>query len=536
MSVKEQRNPYSSTADASAVPDIELGHRAGDHSRHDSLSEAKESHNSARQDDSWLGPVDSWLTKLGIILTPSYLQRYVGGDPPQASNLHAIAALDGLRGWACLLVFNFHFFFTYTWRVAVGWGFHRDNFYIFQLPILHLLVSGHIMVAIFFVISGYVLSYKPLKLARSKSWDQGFITLASGAFRRGMRLYIPSLVGIALVFLAVRAGLYHYSHAVIREGHTIQGTNEQHPPLIASLYDQFWDWYLTVLTLMNPWDWSLYYNYYNPHLWTIPVEFRCSIVLFVTILATSRLRTTVRMTLVSCLLWFCVRWGRWDVVLFLAGMLMAEVDLINGTWEQRPKSSDHSNDKINNSSNDFQSIPLTPAGTTSKQFSLPKLYTPNWWTAIFIIGLYIGSSPNIGYKWTPGYAWLAKLTPYTYPEPHRFPQTIGAVLLVLAINHSPDIQRLFVNPVSQYLGRISYAFYIVHGPILHCLGYTIMPSIWGVVGKESDFGYCFGFLVGWVVCLVVSLWAADVFWRLVDAPSVKFARWVESKLVVNADK
>lgn len=63
-----------------------------------------------------------------------------------------------------------------------------------------------------------------------------------------------------------------------------------------------------------------------------------------------------------------------------------------------------------------------------------------------------------------------------------------------------------------------------------------MPSIWGVVGKESDFGYCFGFLVGWVVCLVVSLWAADVFWRLVDAPSVKFARWVESKLVVNADK
>jgi hypothetical protein len=28
-----------------------------------------------------------------------------------------------------------------------------------------------------------------------------------------------------------------------------------------------------------------------------------------------------------------MRYGRWEIVLFLFGMLMAEMDLINGTWE-----------------------------------------------------------------------------------------------------------------------------------------------------------------------------------------------------------
>lgn len=118
--------------------------------------------------DDWADAIDLMLTKLGIALTPSFWQHRVGGQPPAPPKQHAIAALDGLRGWASLLVFNFHFLFTYTWKVAVGWGFNRDNYGLWQLPIIHMAVSGHIMVAIFFVISGYVLSYKPLKMKRHR--------------------------------------------------------------------------------------------------------------------------------------------------------------------------------------------------------------------------------------------------------------------------------------------------------------------------------------------------------------------------------
>lgn len=465
--------------------------------------------------EDWVAQMEDSFHSLTVALTPSFLQRYVGANPPQPAKLHAIAALDGLRGWACLLVFNFHFLFTYTWKVAVGWGFANENFGIHQLPIVHMLISGHIMVAIFFVISGYVLSYKPLKTIRSRSFEQTFTVLASSTFRRALRLYIPSIVGLTCVFVAVRLGLYNYSWGVIKEGHTILGTNEQHPPVYKSLYKQSWDFYYTVAHLMNPFDWGLYYNNYNPHLWTIPVELRSSMVLFLATLGTSRLTAQLRMPIVATLIWFCMRYGRWDVVLFLVGMLMAEIDLINGTWEKPP-----------NAAEEKPNIRLVRSGKV-----LASISRRRFWISMFVVGLYFGSTPNIGFKWTPFYRWMWDATPWTYPEPHRFPQTIGAALIVFSINHSPDIQKLFTNPLSQYLGKISFAFYIVHGPILHCLGYSIMPTIWAMTGKETNFQYCFGFLIGWLICLPLSIWAGDIYWRAVDIPSVKFARWLEDRVV-----
>ena len=467
----------------------------------------------------WLTYAEDTLHHLAAALIPSFLQRYVSGEPPVPSKLHAIAALDGLRGWACLLVFNFHFLFTYTWKVAVGWGFAEGNFWIHQLPFFHLLVSGHIMVAIFFVLSGYVLCYKPIKTIHQRNFDQTFKALASSTFRRALRLYIPSIIGLICVFVAVRIGFYNYSWVVIKEGHTIRGTNEQHPPIYRSPRKQFWDLYSTIAVLLNPFDWGLFYNNYNPHLWTIPVEFRCSLVVFLTTLGTSRLPSTIRMVLIVCLICFCMRHGRWDVVMFLFGMLMAEADLINGTWEEPAHQISVATDKQIR-------IRFTPGGKVVANISRRR-----FWIAVFLLGLYIGSSPNLGYKWTPGYMWLWHITPKTYGEPHRFPQTIGAALIVFGINRSPDIQKLFTNRLSQYLGKISYSFYIVHGPILHSIGYSIMPTIWNITGKETNVQYCFGFLIGWLICLSLSIWAGDLFWRAVDIPSVKFARVLEDRLV-----
>lgn len=520
----ENRERRTSAGTASPLADLESASKTStpnNASRWNGFSQFHPSNilanpNAAKEPEDWWEAAEDLWIRLTIALTPSFFQQYVGAEPPQPTKLHAIAALDGLRGWACLLVFNFHFLFTYTWKVALGWGFAGENWGIHQLPIVHMLISGHIMVAIFFVISGYVLSYKPLKTIRSRSFDQTFTVLASSTFRRALRLYIPSIIGLACVFVAVRLGLYNYSWGVIKEGRTIVGTNEQHPPVYKSLYKQSWDWYYTIAHLMNPFDWSLFYNNYNPHLWTIPVEFRCSLVLFLTALATSRLTSPVRMALVASLTWFCMRYGRWDVVLFLVGMQMAELDLINKTWE-RPTAT-MADDKLY--------IRSLRGGKVIGAISRRRL-----WIGVFIIGLYFGSCPNLGFKWTPGYKWLWSITPWTYGEPHRFPQTIGAALIVFSINHSPDIQKLFTNPLSQYLGKISYAFYIVHGPILHALGYSLMPNIWEITGKETDLQYCFGFLIGWLICLPIAIWAGDVFWRVVDIPSVRFARWLEDQLL-----
>ncbi|EER45226.1 hard surface induced protein [Histoplasma capsulatum H143] len=498
--------------------------------------------------------VMKFVQSFSLAVTPSFVHHLVRPRSIQSQKLHTIAALDGLRGWACLLVFNFHFLFTYTHKTAIGWGFDEDNWGIHQLPIIHMLISGHVMVTIFFVISGYVLSYKPLRLLRTHSWEKAFHTLASSTFRRVLRLYIPSIAGIFCVLIAVRLGFYHYATWVRDEGHTILGTDEQHPPYFISFVEQFKDWYLTVAHLLDPWNWNTYYNFYNPHLWTIPVEFRCSLFLFLTIVCLSRFRAWIRLTLVSCLICYCIRWGRWDVVLFLSGMLMAEVDLIHGIWEEPrptplpsspsiplphlhkheyPRGNDNVIDHTRSSNTHDIENTQYPTPTMGNHSHHRQGSHRLLWLSVFTVGLFIGSSPNNSPQSTPFYRTLAStLTPSTYPEGHRFLQSLGAVIIVCSINHSPDLQKVFTNALAQYLGRISYAFYIVHGPILHSLGYSLMPNIWALTGKETNAQYCFGFAIGWLICLPVSIWAADMFWRGVDAPTVRFSRWVEKCFLV----
>lgn len=470
------------------------------------------------------------LGNLLLALIPSFLQPYFGRRrdfvPERSGNF---AALDGLRGCACLLVFNFHFLFSYTHNTSIGWGFAEENWGLHQLPIIHLLFSGHVMVAIFFVISGYVLSYKNLKLFRNSLWDQAFHALASSTLRRGIRLYIPAFVDVCLITIAVRLGCYNYSTWVRDKGNIIVGVDEQHPFIFPTLRAQIWDAYLTMVHLLDPWNWTLFYNHYNPHLWTIPVEFRCSVVLFLTLLCTSRLRSRYRALTVSCLTFYCMRWGRWDVVLFLSGMLLAETDLTCGLWEAPRVPENHTNGATDK--DDYSEMPILPTylRTTAKQQSATTTRRAPW-LYIFVVGLYFASCPNSAPAMTPGYKYLSTYIPETYPEPQRFLQSIGAVIIVCCINHSSPLQRTFELPLAQYLGRISFAFYVVHGPILHSLGYSIMPSIWAYTGKETNSQFCTGLFLGYIICLGVSVWAGDLFWRAVDIPTVRFSKWIENRI------
>jgi len=64
------------------------------------------------------------------------------------------------------------------------------------------------MVAIFFVISGYVLSYKGLKLAREGKGGKLLDSLGSSVFRRWLRLHLPVIASTFLAFLLTRTGAY----------------------------------------------------------------------------------------------------------------------------------------------------------------------------------------------------------------------------------------------------------------------------------------------------------------------------------------
>ncbi len=71
------------------------------------------------------------------------------GDPHTHPGASRIGALDGLRGWAALVVVVFHF----TWEM---WGVHFPVFRQFPAS----LINGQLAVSIFFTLSGYVLTVR----------------------------------------------------------------------------------------------------------------------------------------------------------------------------------------------------------------------------------------------------------------------------------------------------------------------------------------------------------------------------------------
>lgn len=89
-------------------------------------------------------------------------------DPPRPT-----AYLDSVRGVAAFLIVVHHYTYI-AWKTGEGYLGSDDpekNHYIFQLPFIRLLHTGPPMVAIFFVISGYVLSIQAAE-SHARVWWQ----------------------------------------------------------------------------------------------------------------------------------------------------------------------------------------------------------------------------------------------------------------------------------------------------------------------------------------------------------------------------
>jgi peptidoglycan/LPS O-acetylase OafA/YrhL len=143
------------------------------------------------------------------------------------------------------------------------------------------------------------------------------------------------------------------------------------------------------------------------------------------------------------------------------------------------------------------------------------------------------SQPDQSFEETPGWIWLSSLIPNWFEEKYRYWQTIGSITFVLAVNRLPLLQKPFNTPLVQYFGKISYALYLMHGPVMHVVGYLVQNVAWQITGHKTESAYLGGFILGAVINIPLVIWAADVFWRFVDAPSVKFARWLENKLIMD---
>lgn len=456
-----------------------------------------------------------YLRQFLIFLLPSFIQaRYspTEGDL-RPRRTYPTGYLDGLRGLAALFVFFFHTTNTVYDQVKYSYdapltqadadkGYGPNN-HILQLPIIRVLYAGPLAVSIFFIVSGFALSIKPVKLMRSHDESSLLTTLQSAVFRRPLRLFLPCFVSTFIVFILIRMGAYEATRFLSESPHILTGRWKPHIHRMDTFGEQFSDWFWTAIAMVKPFGWSRdrfqgFYSEYDTHLWTIPIELRASLALFLTHMALCRFRPAVRigMTLFFCFV--AVNWDRWEMLLFYGGFVLAEL-----------------NQGVLNPSRLF--------AEAGRHRLVRTLLILN-----FISGLYLASYPDESGGATPGFIFLTSIIPHRYSQKNRFWQGIGGLQIVLSVSALPSLSRFFSSAIPHYLGQISYALYLVHSFINHALSYWLYYGAYVATGNWSTSnGKKIGFSIVLVLDTLIVIWIADIFWRFGDRPMVTFAKWLE---------
>jgi len=288
--------------------------------------------------------------------------------------------------------------------------------------------------------------------------------------------------------------------------------------------DGFWThasaWWRCFREMFDPTNPNPYVGY-NKQLWTIPVEFRGSLLIYLTLLGLGKMRARVRLTAEFIMTSWFLYSTRWDLFLFTSGMLLADIRLIIEGMKVK------------------QSITLTPAFDYSSRQNLPSIIFKSkslkvLWIVPFLLGIYLASEAS-NFEQTPGYMTLASLVPNLYKvsgQASTFWQSIGAVILVASVDNAEFLQSIFTTSFAQYLGKISFAIYIIHVPALFGIRDPILKFFWALTGQNTTTSYAIGFALASVILAPLLFWFSDIFWRCIDEPSVRAAKWLADKFTL----
>jgi peptidoglycan/LPS O-acetylase OafA/YrhL len=448
------------------------------------------------------------------LLRPSFLRASSAPRQP----LGRTSYLDGLRGFAAFLVYLQHheqwahdaMSGTAIFENVFG---HGGRYHAACLPGLRLFFSGgHFAVAVFFVISGYVLAAKPLALVQGGEYVGLGDVLASAVFRRWLRLYIPVVCTTFVYMTSWHAfGLWTDSEQEESYG------------------GELWKWYCGMKNFSfvfrtggEPWF------SYNVHVWSIDVEMRGSLVVYTALLAFSRATRNARLWCeVGLIGYFMYIVDGSYFAMFVAGMLLCDLDL------------------------------LARSDDLPRFFSRLESFKELIFYKLFIFSIYLGGVPSNSsdfqvLKASSGWYYLSFLTPQAVFDYKWFYLFWAATFLVASTPHIPWLKRFFETRMNQYLGRISFAFYLVHGPILFTLGDRLYVAAgWSRVShrtglpgwidifrmsKAGPLGLEFSFLVPHLILLPLTLWLAEIVTKLLDRPTVKFTQWAYARTLAPSAK
>jgi len=491
-------------------------------------------------------------------LVPSFITDLVNPErrrrPPK---LHPTSYLDGLRGLAAFAVFAFHYtdYNHKTFLPHYGSNPEATGSSILQLPFIRIIYSGTPMVHVFFVISGFALACRPLQCLYDQSSTstrpssagvaKAHAVLASSALRRPIRLFVPPL---AVTFMTAMIIQLDYLHGYMKPKE--------------SLFKAIYEWATDAFyNITWPWTWEAgsIKSRYNPHLWTIPIEFTHSMLLFLVVFALAPLRTArVRHFALVCIMVYSILSACWAAFEFMGGALLADMYCA----KQHRNNDAATHDQLTllpmpTTSTSHESTCATAAAAlldskmiarvpVAKLLHIAKNTTR---VAVLIASAFIISWPPRRGDMTPTYLWLETLVPSSFVKENKpelassFWLSMAAFGTVWASGRIRWFKRLLNAPLPQYAGRISFCFYIMQHTILNLLQHPVLGSTakpangdkpgepaWGVrgtFGNDTPVERTITWTVGLVILGSVVVVMADLFTRVLDAPAVRLARTLE---------
>ena len=320
--------------------------------------------------------------------------------------------LDSLRGIAALIVVFTHYFAAFYPYSVFGnqRGFHQHAFWenIFFFPPFGLITAGQFAVCLFFILSGYVLSYSQLgePLCIQK--------ILASIIKRPIRL--GGLVWFSIIIAAILwySGLF-FNIAV---SELVGSTN---------WWNNFWKGDFYFYTFFKTLTISAFSqgHIYNSPLWTIKYELYGSIMVYLFVLFLGRFKFRI---VFSIILVFLFKDSLYQG--FWIGLLIA--DLVKHYACRNP-------------------------------VKLKNIY----FYLLLIIFIYISSDPNyVDTKFikTTIYSFL----PVDYVHGGGYPMFSALLIFILVISND-KLKILLRHPVLQFLGEISYGLYVMHFLVLGSL-------------------------------------------------------------------
>ncbi|KAJ5948976.1 hypothetical protein N7454_002283 [Penicillium verhagenii] len=378
---------------------------------------------------------------------PTSLQWNQGSSTTKGDPRKSVKWIDGLRGIASFLVVLTHLARAWDYDLFSPSDTEDADPRILQWPILRIPWQGRVGVTIFAFLTGYVCALKPLKQSRSGDTGGALTTVGKSAFRRPPRLILPASIALVISWVVAQFG-----------GFVVANRSDCWWCRYASpeLEDSFWK---EVLRLLGNFlsTWTTGYMAYDDHQWALLPLLASSMLVYILIVGTVFMRFRFRMLVYIAMILYFHQDAAKNTETFqmqaVYGMLLSDLSY-NTTlknWVQTHR-------------------------YLRKAITLP----------LAVLGLLIASYPGDHPEWATWSKTMFNAATYIFPpnvDIGKRYTALGVDMIILAIYLSPTTKEFLANRLLLWLGKQSFAVYLIHGTMLRVV---LCWMLYGITGQPWE--------------------------------------------------